>query len=306
MGYIEMMRTPSVKRFKIMQIEKTEETGFCFGVKRALRILEEATEKYGAVETLGPVVHNQRVVDGLRELGVRVVSNPDQITGNIAVIPSHGMPPQVSEELKARGLKVIDSTCPNVRKAQRAAKALSEVGFWVVVFGDPNHPEVKGILGWAGGKGIATLDGEATPKLDKLPHRVGLLSQTTRNPAQFAQFINSFVTLFLPRIEELRIVNTLCHVTKKRQAEAVDLASKVDVMIVVGARNSANTRCLAEVCASAGTETHHVETAAEIEEDWLEGKSFVGVTTGTSIPDEVTEEVMLRLDQIKRGLDATT
>lgn len=306
MGYIETMRTPPVKHSKMMQIEKTEETGFCFGVKRALRILEEATEKYGEVETLGPVVHNQRVVDGLRELGVRAVSNPDQITGNIAVIPSHGMPPQVSEELKARGLKVIDSTCPNVRKAQRAAKALSELGFWVVVFGDPNHPEVKGILGWAGGKGIATLDGEAAPKLDKLRHRVGLLSQTTRNPAQFAQFINSFITLLLPRIEELRIINTLCHVTKKRQAEAADLARKVNLMIVVGGRNSANARCLAEVCSSAGTETHHVETAAEIKEDWLQGKSFVGVTTGTSIPDEVTQEVMLRLDQIKRGLDATT
>ncbi len=288
----------------MIQVEKTRETGFCFGVKRALRILEEAVGKHGSVETLGPVVHNQRVVDSLQELGVRAVSDFGQVAGSIAVIPSHGMPPGVSADLREKGLTIIDTTCPNVRKAQEAAKELSEAGFWVVVFGDPNHPEVKGMLGWAGGNGVATLDTESIAKLDKLPHRLGLLSQTTRNPTQFADFINSFVTLFLPQIGELRIINTLCNVTKKRQKEAVDLAKKVNLMIVVGGRNSANTRCLAEVCSSAGTETHHVETAAEIKEDWLRGKSFVGVTTGTSIPDQVTQEVMLRLDQIKRSLDA--
>jgi len=213
------------------------------------------------------------------------------------------VPPQVTEELKARGLRVIDTTCPNVRRAQRAAMQLSEAGFGVIVFGDPNHPEVKGILGWAGGKGIATVDSQALSELDEVPHRVGLLSQTTRNPNQYAHFIDSFVTSFLPRIEELHIINTLCNVTKKRQAEAVDLASKVDLMIVVGGRNSANSRCLAEVCASAGTETRHVETAADIEEQWLRGKHLVGITTGTSIPDQVTDEVMLRLNQIRDNLD---
>jgi 4-hydroxy-3-methylbut-2-enyl diphosphate reductase len=289
----------------MIRVDKAKKTGFCFGVRRALKILEEAVEKHGAVETLGPVVHNQRVVDRLTRLGVRVVGSVEQIAGGIAVIPSHGVPPQVAGELSSRGLKVIDTTCPNVRRAQRAAKELSDAGFWLIVFGDPDHPEVRGILGWAGGKGIATPDSRTVSELDDLPPRVGLLSQTTRNSDRFAGFVNSAVTSSLSRIEELRIVNTLCNVTKKRQEEAVDLAKKVDMMVVVGGRNSANTRCLVEVCSLAGAETYHVESAAEIEERWLEGKAFIGVTTGTSIPDEVTEEVMLRLKEMKERLDVS-
>lgn len=287
----------------MMQVEKAKKTGFCFGVRRALKILEESVEEYGEVETLGPVVHNQRVVDKLSQLGVKVVDHFDQVTGRYAVIPSHGVSLPISEELKEKGLKVIDTTCPNVRRAQRAAKGLSDAGFSVVVYGDPNHPEVKGILGWAGGKGIAVPDSDTVLAFDEMPQRVGLLSQTTRNPDQFARFINTLVTWSLPGVEELRIINTLCDVTTKRQAEAVDLANKVNLMIVVGGRNSANARCLADVCSSTGTETHLVEKAAEIEESWLEGKTSVGVTTGTSIPDELTEEVMLKLDQIKGRLD---
>jgi len=287
----------------MMQIEKTQETGFCFGVKRSLKIVEEAAERYGRIETLGPLVHNKRVVENLKQRGVGVVGTPDEITAKVAVICSHGMPPGVSEDLGVRGLKVIDSTCPNVRKAQKAAKELSEVGFRVVAFGDPNHPEVKGILGWAGGKGLAIPESEAISELYEMTQRVGLLSQTTRNPERFAHFIDGFITRFLPQIEELRIINTLCNVTQKRQAEAVDLAKKVNLMIVVGDRGSANTRELANICASVGTETHHVEAAAEIEEGWLRGGKLVGLTTGTSIPDEVTQEVIVRLEQIERSLN---
>jgi 4-hydroxy-3-methylbut-2-enyl diphosphate reductase len=288
----------------MIRVEKAKETGFCFGVRRALKILEEAAEKYGEMETLGPVVHNQRVVDDLSQLGVKTVTSLDQISGSIAVIPSHGLPPQMADELKARRLRVIDTTCPNVRKAQKAAQELSEAGFFVVIFGDPDHPEVKGILGWAVGKGIAIPNSQTISELGQLPRHLGLLSQTTRNPNQFAQFIDSFVTCYLPLIQELRIVNTLCNITKKRQAEAIGLAKKVGVMIVVGGRNSANARCLAEVCSSTGTETHHIEKASEIEPAWLRGKTSVGVTTGTSIPDQVTDEVMLKLDQLRESLEA--
>ena len=287
-----------------MEIEKAAEIGFCFGVKRALNILEKAIRDCGEVETLGPVVHNQQVVDKFSQLGVKVVSNISQVKSGVAVIPSHGVSPQVSEELAVRGLKVVDTTCPNVRKAQQAAKELSTAGFWVIVFGDPTHPEVRGILGWADQKGIATLDSEAISKLDELPQRLGLLSQTTRNPAQFVSFVDTLAGSILPQVEELRIVNTLCHITKRRQAEALALANKVSLMIVVGGRNSANTRCLAEVCSSAGTETHHIETAEDIEDTWLKGQRAVGVTTGTSIPDNAIEEVMLKLERIRRSLNA--
>lgn len=287
-----------------MQIRKARETGFCFGVKRALKILEEAIREYGEIETLGRMVHNQQMVDNLSKLGVRVVENLDHVRGSAVVIPSHGVPPQVIEELKARRLGIIDTTCPIVRKAQLTVKELSEKGFGVIIFGDPDHPEVKGMLGWAGERGIATLDAEVISKFGKLPRHLGLLSQTTRDPAQFAHFANNFTSLFLPRIGELRIVNTLCDVCKRRQATAMELARKVNLMIVVGGRNSANTRCLAEVCSSTGVETHHVETAAEIEDSWLKGRGLVGVTTGTSTPDQVIQQVMLKLKKIKRSLDA--
>ena len=286
-----------------MQIRKTEETGFCFGVKRALRTLEEATQKYGEVETVGPVVHNQQVVDQFARLGVKVVTDPDEVKGNVAVISSHGLPPQASEKLKSRRLTIVDTTCPNVHKAQLAAKRLAEAGFWLVVFGDPAHPEVKAILGWANGQGIATLESSDVARLDKFPKRVGVLSQTTRNESEFTKFVNDLVSVLLPHVQELSVLNTLCDVTTRRQAAALELAQEVDLMIVVGGRNSANTRILAEICSSAGTETHHIETATEIQDAWLKRGRSVGVTSGTSIPDNVIDEVVLKLKDRKRGLD---
>jgi len=286
-----------------MQITKTKETGFCFGVKRALKTLEEAAKKHGVVETVGPVVHNQQVVDQFTRLGVKVVANPDDVKGNVAVISSHGLPPQASDKLKSRHLTIIDTTCPNVRKAQLAAKRLSEAGFWLVVFGDPAHPEVKAILGWAGQQGMATLESSDVARLDSYPRRVGILSQTTRNESDFTKFVNDLTSLLLPHVQELSVLNTLCDVTKRRQAAALDLARKVDLMIVVGGRNSANTRILAEICASAGTETHHIETATEIQDSWLRHGRLVGVTSGTSIPDNVIDEVVLKLKDRKKRLN---
>ena len=280
-----------------MQIEKTKEIGFCFGVKRALDLLEKAIRDYGEIETLGSVVHNQQVINNFSKLGVKIVENLDQLKGNVVVIPSHGVPPGVIEELKARRFGIIDTTCSVVQKAQMAAKKLSDEGFEVIVFGDPDHSEVKGMLGWAGGRGLATLDTEGVPKLDKLSHHLGFLAQTTRNSALFAPFVNNFISSFLPQIKELRIINTICAVTERRQAAALQLARKVNLMIVVGGRNSANTRCLADISSKA-TETRQVETAAEIEEGWLKGKSHIGITSGTSTSEQTIQEVMLKLEEI--------
>ena len=276
-----------------------DETGFCFGVKRALKLLEAAIDAHGEVETIGPLLHNQQVVNKLEGLGARAVQDAAQIKGPVAVIPSHGVPLDVLEELKNRGVTVIDTTCPNVRKAQNAAKELSRAGFWVVVFGDPSHPEVKGIIGWAGNRGIATLDIQRLAE-HSLPARLGLLSQTTRNANEFVDFVSSAIKQLLPAVEELRVINTLCDVTKRRQAAALALAHSVDTMIVVGGHNSANTRRLAEVCSKAGARTYHVETASEIDHSWFVRDQTIGVTTGTSISHNVIEEVVLKLERIKR------
>jgi len=281
-----------------MQVEKAKETGFCFGVKRALKLLEKAIEEYGDVETLGFVVHNRQVIDNLSKFGVKVIESLDQVRGNVVIIPSHGVSPHIIEELQTRSLRIVDATCPIVKKAHMAAKGLSKGGFSIIVFGDPEHPEVKGLLGWAGEGGLATLDTGVVSKLDELPHRLGFLSQTTQNPAHFAHFVNNFIALSLPQIRELRIINTICDVTKQRQTAAFELAKRVNLMIIVGGQSSANTRRLTEICSSTGVETHQIETVAEIQPSWLREKSRVGVTSGTSTPDQIIEEVILRLKEL--------
>lgn len=288
-----------------MQIEKARETGFCFGVRRALKLLDQVVQEYGYAETLGLVVHNQQVIDDFSSRGVKVLESIDQVQGNIVVIPSHGVPPQIIEKLKKEKIRIIDSTCTIVRKAQMAAKELAERGFQVIVFGDLTHSEVKGVLGWAGEGGIATMDNDLISKFAKLPSRMGFLSQTTQNPAHFTNFLSSFVASSTPQIKEICIINTLCDVTRRRQEAALNLAMGVDLMIVIGGRNSANTRCLAEICSSVGVETYRIEGVVEINASWLENKSRVGVTTGTSTPDQVTQEVVQKLEMIKRSLNAT-
>jgi len=287
-----------------MLIEKAKETGFCSGVRRALKLLDKAMEEHTELETLGLMVHNQQVIDSLSQRGVKAVKNIDEVNGNTVVIPSHGVSPQVIEELKSRKFKIIDATCPIVRKAQMAAKELSERGFQVIVFGDPAHSEVKGVLGWAGGNAIATLDSDLASKSDKLSPRLGFVSQTTKIPDHFLKFLSDFAASRFPQIKELCFINTICDVTRRRQEEALELTKRVNLMIVVGGRNSANTRNLAEICSSTGVETYHIERAAEIEESWLESRHRIGVTTGTSTLDQITEEAVQKLEEIIRSLNA--
>ncbi|MFC1925312.1 4-hydroxy-3-methylbut-2-enyl diphosphate reductase [Chloroflexota bacterium] len=281
-----------------MQIEKAKETGFCFGVRRALKLLDKAITEHGDIEILGPMVHNQQVIDNYSQRGVKVVENATQIKGGTVVIPSHGVSPFIIEELESRKLQIVDGTCPIVQKAQSAARELSAKGFQVIVFGDPAHSEVKGVLGWAGEGGIATLDSREAIEFDELPSRLGFLSQTTQNPEHFHSFLTGVFSSCLSQIGEISIVNTICRVTRKRQTDALELARRVDLMIVVGGRNSANTRHLAEICSSTGVETYHVERAIELEEKWFEGRAHIGVTTGTSTLDQVTQEVVQKLREI--------
>ena len=278
-----------------MQIEKASEMGFCTGVRRAIDILERTAQKLGPLETLGPVVHNQQVVDRLALAGIRVAESLDQLQGNVLAISSHGVGLEVREDIERRGLKVIDTTCPFVRRAQLAARRLADAGFFVIVFGEESHPEVQGVLGWTRGKGVATL---ALPKFDRLPRRIGILSQTTQSFAGFARFVADLVQSDLIAFSELRVVNTVCDATRKRQQAALELAKRVDVMVVVGGRTSANTRRLAEICSSVGVNTHQIETAAEIDPAWLRDHFRVGVTAGASTPDYVIDEVVAKLKHL--------
>jgi 4-hydroxy-3-methylbut-2-enyl diphosphate reductase len=279
---------------KNMKIEKAEKLGLCFGVRRAIKLLEEAAHKYGEIETLGPLAHNCLLVEALAELGVKSIDCLDQAEGRILAITTHGVSPSVLAEIKTRHVRIIDTTCPIVRKAQEAIRVLANTGFDIFIFGDANHSEVKGLLGWAGDKGVAALDVDDIPRSGKSPSRLGIISQTTQTQADFLKFAGQLVDMFGPKIDEMRLVNTLCKVTQGQQEAALEVAHKSQLMIVIGGGNSANVRHLVEICSSS-VETHLVETVDEVDTSWFVGKDHIGITAGASTPDEVVGELMDKL-----------
>ena len=282
---------------KNVEIEKAEKLGLCFGVRRAIKLLKEAASKYGEIETLGPVAHNRLLVQALADLGATPISHLDQAQGKILAITTHGTSPAVLSEIKARRIRIVDTTCPIVRKAQNAARELAEAGFDVIIFGDTEHSEVKGLLGWAGDKGIAALNVRQIGRTAKSSSRLGIISQTTQTRSALIRFVRQLVGAVGPRIEEIRFINTLCQVTQGQQEAALELAGKSQLMIIIGGSNSANTRHLVEIC-SPLVETHSVETADEIKGSWLAGKRRIGVTAGASTPDEAVEELIDKLGSL--------
>jgi 4-hydroxy-3-methylbut-2-enyl diphosphate reductase len=278
-------------------IEKAARTGFCFGVQQAIDLLKKIARERGGVETLGAVVHNQQVLQKLAEIGVKVVNDIDDIQGDTVVTSSHGVSPDLEEKIRARHNEIISTTCPNVHRAQLAAKKLAESNFFVIVYGDTDHPEVKGILGRAKAKGIATTDERIVAAIDPLPRRIGILSQTTQVPAHFREFVKKIIDLALTKNSEIHAIDTICHDLRERQAAALELARRADLMLVVGGHSSANTNRIAELCSQV-TETHLIETAADIRSEWLKGKKHIGVTSGASTAEDTVDEVMKRLKEI--------
>jgi len=279
---------------KNMEIEKADKLGLCFGVKRAINMLKEIANKYGEIETLGPLAHNRLLVETLTNLGIKPINHLDQAQGRILAITTHGASPAVISEIEARHIHVIDTTCPIVRKAQDTAKELAEAGFEVVIFGEAEHSEVKGLLGWTGGKGIAALNVKQIDKSGKSPSRLGIISQTTQTQFAFTEFSRQLMSRIEPKIEEIHLVNTLCKVTQSQQEAAIRLARRSQLMIVIGGSNSANARHLVEIC-SPSIETHLVETAEEVDNSWFAGKHHIGITAGASTPDEAVEELIAKL-----------
>lgn len=282
-----------------MKVKRAREMGFCFGVRRAVEMMEHEAQDGRPIASLGSVVHNPQVVGRLRERGVDVITTLGDIGDRRVAITAHGVGPGVIVQAQALGLEVVDTTCPIVTRAQQWAKRLLENGFAVIVFGDPEHKEVRGILGWAQGKAITLRDESEIDTLpDDLPSRVGVLAQTTHTEARFASFVNRLLQQRMHKISELRVINTLCNATTGQQAAALELAGEVDVMIVVGGRESANTRHLAEICAEQGLRTHHIESAAEIDPAWFSPDSVAGVTAGASTPDFVIDEVVAKIEAL--------
>ena len=261
-------------------------SGFCFGVKRAIKLAERALEESrGPFYTLGELIHNPQVVGELEKRGFRVAKTISEISEGTVVIRCHGASPGIIEEARRRGIQVIDATCPFVKKAQELASFLSSAGYSVIVVGDRGHPEVDAIAGTL--KEVAVVGTEAEALRLKKAKKLGVVAQTT----QSFEIFSKVVTALLGRTQELCVHNTTCATTSRRQAEALGLAGEVDVMVVVGGRKSANTARLYDICRKRVRRTHWVETTGELRRSWFRGAVHVGVTGGASTPDWLIREV---------------
>ncbi len=274
-----------------MKIELTKGVGFCFGVKRAVNIALNTVREVGPpVYTIGPIIHNPQVVEKLRQQGIIPVAEITDVPPGIVIIRSHGIHPDLLRQIKESGHRVIDATCPFVRRAQNYAEQLNKEGFKTVIVGKKDHPEVEGLLGHSRQKAVVVYNSSDLKQLGG-QGRIGVIAQTTTPFSQFQQV----VLKLLEKTKELRVYNTTCSSTEKRQKETANLAKRADLMLIMGGKNSANTSRLAELCRQIGTETHHIETAAELLPEWLKGKSLVGVSTGTSTPHWVIDKLIRKL-----------
>jgi 4-hydroxy-3-methylbut-2-en-1-yl diphosphate reductase len=264
-----------------MQVQVARHAGICYGVERALKLAEEAATKGRPVHTLGPLIHNPQAVQGLRERGVEVATCLEEADDGTLVIRTHGVDPRIIAAAREKGLDVVDATCPFVSAAHTCAEDLIRDGYSVVIVGEGEHPEVEGIMAHAGGHAIVVESAADLPA--RLPSRkVGVVVQTTQTMSRLKDVVDAL----LPRASEVRVCNTICSATDKRQQSAEELARSVDAMVVVGGRNSGNTTRLAEICRAVNERVHHVETADELDPAWFEGVESVGVTAGASTPDE--------------------
>ena len=276
-----------------MEIILAKSAGFCFGVKRATKMaFQEAESGNPDTYTLGSIIHNPQVVDKLAAAGVSVRKDVEDINQGTVIIRSHGVTLDEIDRAKKKGLRIVDATCPFVKKAQDLTTLLRNEGYFVVIVGDEEHPEVKSIISY-GGKDVIVID--SPDKLETLPKKkkIGIVAQTTQSFDNLKAIVNEC----LGKVGELRVFNTICGATAIRQDQSRDIALEVDCMIVVGGYSSANTNRLAEICKSIQPNTHHVEVAVELDSAWFSGVKKVGVTAGASTPEWIIDEVVKRIKE---------
>jgi (E)-4-hydroxy-3-methyl-but-2-enyl pyrophosphate reductase len=280
-----------------MQVRLAESRGFCFGVKDAIEAAEAAVKKHGTgkVVSLGPVIHNKQVVSNLEASGLEQSEELDAIDpSKVLLIRSHGESPETLDQAKDRGLEIVDATCVLVKRAQGVVRQLHEDGYHVVMIGDANHPEVRGVIGYAPDVTVIDRDSDLA---EALPYRerIGIVAQTTHSPEHVAEVI---AKILVRPYREVKVVNTLCLEVTRRQEAAIALAKEVDVMFVLGGLHSANTRQMAGLCREAGCKTYHIETWDQFDPSMVEGKTVAGVTAGASTPEDVINDFVRNLEAI--------
>ena len=280
-----------------MKVKVAETAGFCFGVKRAVdkvyQLIEESTHP---IYTLGPIIHNEEVVSDLTAKGVQVIEEKDltALTEGTVVIRSHGVGKAVYQELEQNHLDYVDVTCPFVLKIHRIVEKQSQAGKHIVIFGNPDHPEVKGICGWCQGSYTVLKNREDTDKfIPPAGKDICVVSQTTFNYNKFKELVE---ILCKKRYDNSvlnmgDILNTICNATEERQKEAQNIAGEVDTMLVIGGRHSSNTQKLFEICKEECGNTYYIQTPVDLDSEMFHHSSYVGITAGASTPKKIIEEV---------------
>ncbi|MEW6679800.1 MAG: 4-hydroxy-3-methylbut-2-enyl diphosphate reductase [bacterium] len=277
-----------------MKIEVAKGAGFCSGVKRAISLALSSVEKDQAVFSLGPLIHNNQVIEDLKKRGIALVSSIDEVEKGIIIFRSHGASPEDYIKAREKGLLIADGTCPIVAKVQRIAKSLNDEGYPVVILGDKNHPEIKGIVGFAKDAIVISKPIEAISIKEK---RIGLIAQTTQSLDDFKSLIN----ILLDSASCIKVYNTICKAVLRLQRSSISLAKKSDLFIVIGGKNSANTKRLFLLTKNINPNTYHIEKFEEIDKSLFLDKKKIGITGGTSTPPEVISEVVEKIKGVKYG-----
>jgi 4-hydroxy-3-methylbut-2-enyl diphosphate reductase len=273
-----------------MEVEVAKSAGFCFGVKRAVScVYDEIRSGPGPIYTYGPIIHNEQVTADLSSKGIRIIESLDELDAvreGTVIIRSHGVSKAELERIKGSGLRVVDATCPFVKRIHRIVEDASAEGRDVIIVGNPDHPEVRAIKGWCSGRCFViknTAESEQLPVLGK----VTVVSQTTFNHINFQEIVDKLVKMDY----DMNVVNTICNATQERQSEAVDIARRVETMIVIGGKHSSNTQKLYELCKHECSHTYYVQTLDDLTSQWFPHVSSVGITAGASTPNKIIEEV---------------
>lgn len=277
-----------------MKIELAESAGFCFGVKRAVEsVYRLAEEAEGDVYTLGPIIHNEQVVHDLAEKGVHVIKTAEEIVDPdraTLVIRSHGVSREVISKLEEKGISYRDATCPFVKKIHDTVSLYSKKGYQVIIIGSESHPEVQGILGWTEGKGIVIETSEEAESfsLPNSAQKICIVAQTTFNYKKF----QDLVEIIEKKGYDIYVVNTICNATSDRQKEAEELAARSEAMIVIGGKDSSNSRKLYEICKNQCANTFFIQTVDDLSSISLSSFTSLAITAGASTPNNIIQEVL--------------
>ena len=275
-----------------MKIEKAKSYGFCFGVKRAVEIAEESKNAV----TLGPLIHNPLEIDRLaKNYNVKYVDSIEDINENVkrVIVRTHGIPKDKLQKLKEKNVEIIDATCPFVKKPQAIVEEMSKLGYDIVIFGDINHPEIQGVMSYSVHERVFVVLNKEELKSIKLKDKIATVAQTTRKISNYLEITNYLIK----NHKEVRVFNTICNATFENQDAVRELAKKADIMIIIGGKNSSNTKQLYNI-ASENTQAYLVESEEELKKEWFKNKKLCGISAGASTPEWLVEKIISKIKEM--------